>query len=513
MTLHDAVVVGSGPNGLAAAVTLARAGLGVLVLEEQPEAGGGSRTLDLGVAPGLRHDVCSAVHPMAAASPFFRSFDLAARGVELRVPEISYAHPLDDGRAGLAYQDLERTAQGLGADGAAWRGLLGPLVEDWPLVTALTLGDHRSVPRGTLRGALPAARLATGVLEQGTAAWDRRFTDDVAPALLTGVAAHAVVPLPSLAAAGTALLLATLAHGPGGWPLPVGGSGAVADALVADLLAHGGELRTGRPVRTARDLPPSRAVLFDTSPRAALAVLGDRVPPRVRTALQRHGYGAGVATVHLALSGPVPWTVPDVGRAGTVHVAGSRADAVRAEADVAAGRHAERPVVLLSDPTVTDPARAVGGLHPVWAYAHVPAGSTRDVTEAVLGQLERFAPGVRDLVVAARCTPASRLAEHDANLVGGDVAGGAVGLGRLLLGATRGLDPYGLGEGAYLCSASTTPGPGVHGMVGWHAAVRSLRRDFDVRRPPSLAPDGVLVPRHGRHADPVGPAEGLSWDV
>lgn len=488
----DAVVVGSGPNGLAAAVTLARAGLSVRVLEAQPTWGGGARTLDLGLADGVVHDICSAVHPMAWASPFLEAFDLGARGVELLVPEVSFAQPLDGGRAGIAYHDLDRTVERLGGhDGAAWRALLGPLSEGWRDVVALALGDKRSVPASVLRpaGAGVAARFGAAVLEQGSGAWRRRFETEEAGALLTGVAAHAIAPLPSLAAAGTALLLASLGHASGGWPLPRGGSGAIVRALVDDLRVHGGEVVTGHRVGARADLPPARAYVFDTTPGLVADVFADHLAPRVESALRRFRHGDGAAKVDLVLSGPVPWADPEVGRAGTVHLGGTRGEMARAEADVAAGRHAERPMVLVSDPTVVDPAREVGGLRPLWTYAHVPSGSTRDVTEDVVAQVERFAPGFRDVVVASRCVPAAEMAAHDESYVGGDIAGGAVSMWQMVARPTPRLDPYAVGlEGVYLCSASTPPGPGVHGLGGWYAARRVLRREFDVHDAPSLAP-------------------------
>ncbi|MEZ0447665.1 phytoene desaturase family protein [Cellulomonas sp. ICMP 17802] len=482
MTRPDVVVVGSGPNGLAAAVTLARAGLGVQVLEAQPTVGGGARTLDLGLADGIVHDVCSAVHPMAWASPFFRAFGLAARGVELLVPEVSYAHPLPDGRAGIAYRDLARTVGALGVDGAAWRALVGGAPAD---VVKVALGDKRSIPRVDPRSAV---RFGLGVLEQGTRAWDRRFVDDVAPALLTGVGAHAISRLPSLAAAGTALLLATLAHGDGGWPLPRGGSGAITAALVADLEAHGGTVRTDHRVRGHRDLPIAHCYVFDTTPRTLVEVLGERLPPRTRAALEAFRYGDAAAKVDFVLDGPVPWAAPDVGRAGTVHVGGTRAEMVRAEDAVARGDHADLPMTLVSDPTVVDDSRQVHGRRPLWTYAHVPKGSSVDVTEAVTRHIERYAPGFRDVVVTSRCTPAAHLSHHDENYVDGDISAGAATIGQLFARPTRRLDPYFSGRaGVYLCSASTPPGPGVHGLGGWFAARRVLR-EFGISTMPRLAP-------------------------
>lgn len=482
--------MGAGPNGLAAAVTMARAGLGVLVLEEQPTVGGGARTVDLGLADGVVHDVCSAVHPMAWASPFFGRFDLAARGVELLVPEVSYAHPLDGARAGVAFHDLGRTVEALGPDGAAWRALLGRLVAHPEDVVAVVLGDKRTVPDDVgLSTPLSALAFGLGVLEQGTRLWDLRWRTPEAAALLTGVASHAITALPSLSGAGTALLLGSLAHARGGWPIPRGGSGAIVAALVADLEAHGGQVRASSPVRSAADLPPARAYLFDTTPRTLLEVLGDAVPARARRALGRFPYGNAAAKVDFVLSGPVPWAHPDVARAGTVHVGGTRAELRAAEAQVAAGRHAERPVVLVSDPTVVDPGRAAGGLHPLWTYAHVPAGSTLDVTEAVTAQLERFAPGFRDVVVASRAVPAAELPHHDRNYVGGDIASGVASLYRMFARPTAWPDPYATGvDDVYLCSASTPPGPGVHGLGGWYAARRALRSTFGIREAPDLAP-------------------------
>jgi phytoene dehydrogenase-like protein len=469
-------------------VTLARAGLEVVVLEAETTVGGGARTVDLGLAEGVVHDICSAVHPMAWASPFMAGFGLAER-VELLTPEVSYAQPLDGGRAGVAYRDLERTVEGLGPDGPAWRRLFGRLAEHPEDVVAAALGDKRSLPPGVSRSTpVSAAAFGLAVLEQGTRAGGLRFRSDEAAALLTGVAAHTITRLPSLAGAGTAILLGALAHAGSGWPIPRGGSAAITDALVSDLLACGGEIVTGHRVRTADDLPPARAHVFDTTPRTLLRVLGGDVPARARRALDAFGYGNAAAKVDFVLDGPVPWANPDVALAGTVHVGGSRREMTAAEGEVARGRHADRPVVLVSDPSVVDTGRRVGELRPLWAYTHVPSGSTRDMTEVVTAQIERFAPGFRDVVVASAAVPAAGMSEHNENYVGGDIAAGSASIYRMFARPTPWLDPYATGvPDTYLCSASTTPGPGVHGLGGWYAARRVLRQTFGIRDLPDLS--------------------------
>jgi phytoene dehydrogenase-like protein len=485
----DVVVVGTGPNGLAAAVTMARAGLSVRVYEGQSTIGGGARTQDLGLAEGVVHDICSAVHPMALASPFLRAMDLAARGVELRVPEVSYAQPLDGGRAGLAWHDLELTAEGLGDDGPAWRSLMAPLVQDPDAVVALAMGDKRSVPKELLTpsGVRATLGFAAGLLEQGTRAWNGRFSGEVAPALLTGVAAHGIAPLPGLAPAGTALLLGSLAHA-GGWPVPTGGTQSITDALVADLRAHGGDIRSGRSIEHYGQLPRARAYVMDTSARAVAQIWGDRLPARVRRGLEDFRYGDGAAKVDFVISEPVPWAADGVERAGTVHVGGSREQMVQAEHEIAHGRHAERPMVLLSDPSVADPSRTVRGLRPLWTYAHVPTGSDVDPTEAITAQIERFAPGFRDVVVSSRAVPASQMSAHNSNYVGGDIAAGAISMYRMVARPRLSWNPYDVGiPGVAIASASTPPGPGVHGMSGWFAAKRLLRSRFGLPVP-SLAP-------------------------
>jgi phytoene dehydrogenase-like protein len=463
---------------------MARAGLDVRVFEAQASVGGGARTLDLGMAPGLIHDICSAIHPLAAASPFFRAFNLRARGVDLRFPDVSYAQPLDGGQAGIAYRDLDRTVDELGPDGRAWRRLLGPLVKHVSGVVDAALSDRRSIPKDPIS----AAQLGLSVLEQGTRLWNRRWTEDRAPALLTGVGTHAIGRQPSLPVAGTAVMLAALAHAPG-WAMPVGGSQAIVDAMVDDLKAHGALVTTGVEVTAFEQLPRARAYLFDTTPRNLVQVLGDRLSDRYRRSMQRYRYGDGVAKVDFVLSGPVPWAHPVIGQASTIHVGGTRAEMGHAEAEIASGRHAERPLVLVSDPVLTDPAREVGGLRPLWTYTHVPSGSTVDVGDTVQAQIERFAPGFGDVVVERRTVPAAQMPHHNANYIGGDFAAGALTTWQLLARPALKWDPWATPvPGVYLCSSATPPAPGVHGMCGLHAARRALRARFGVKRLPDLSP-------------------------
>ncbi|QAY73022.1 NAD(P)/FAD-dependent oxidoreductase [Agromyces protaetiae] len=478
----DAIVVGSGPNGLATAVTLARAGLSVHVVEREATIGGGARTEEL-TLPGFRHDVCSAVHPLALASRFFREFGLDRR-IELVVPEVSFGHPLDGGRAGIAWRDFDRTVDGLGADGAAYRSLLARFVAHPGAVASFTGGSIVRIPADPVT----AVRFGLNALEQGTRAWSGRFTDVPAPAMLTGAAAHAILPLPSVAAAAVGLSLVTWAHTVG-WPVPVGGSQAIVDALVADLTAHGGTIETGRSVERLDELPAARAVLFDTTPRALASIAGERMPRRYLETLERFRYGNAVAKVDFALSGPVPWTNPDLARTGTLHLGGTREELAVAENAVARGIHPDSPYVLVSQPTVLDPARAPEGKHVLWAYTHVPRGSNLDRTEVVTRQIERFAPGFRDLVLASASRTAIDVEAHNPNYVLGDISAGEPDFAQLLRRPVLSPDPWRTpARGIYLCSASTPPGPGVHGLGGWHAARSALRHEFGITAAPSLAP-------------------------
>ncbi len=478
----DVIVVGSGPNGMAAAVTMARAGLSVRVYERNPTIGGGSRTAEL-TLPGFHHDVCSAVHPMALASGFFRKFELEKR-IELVVPEISYGHPLAGGRAGVAWRDLDRTADSLGIDGPAWRQLFAPLVEHAHEVAQFSGSNMLQLPRHPLT----AARLGLRILEQGSAAWNLRFAEEPARALITGVSAHSIRRMPSLSTAAAGLVLATHAHARG-WPIPIGGSQTIIQAMADDLRAHGGEIVTDTEITTLDELPRSRAIIFDVSARSLSRIAREVLPARYLRALSRFAYGNAVAKVDFALSDPVPWTNSTLRAAGTVHVGGSRAEIAASEADVAAGRHPRSPYVLVAQPSVADPTRAPEGKHTLWTYTHVPSGSAVDRTDAVIAQIERFAPGFRDTILVTSSQSAVQVQDYNPNYVGGDIAAGEPSLGQLIARPVLSTDPWRTpAKGVYLCSSSTPPGPGVHGLAGYYAARSALAAEFGMT-PPKLGRD------------------------
>jgi phytoene dehydrogenase-like protein len=478
---RDVVVVGSGPNGLAAAVTLARAGLDVLVVEAEQTVGGGARSFRFS-DDGPLHDLCSAVHPLAAASPFFTEFDLAARGVQFATPPISYGHPLGNETAALAYRDLDRTADGLGADGPRWRSLFGPLIDNRDALLDVILSGRPPGPR-LLRAIAPIGAL----MIQSSRWWNLPWRTESARALLTGVAAHAGSRLPGAVGAGTLSMLGLLAHSPG-WPVPIGGSRVITEALEQDLRSHGGTIRTDYRVASLHDLPASRAYLFDTDPLAVAELFG-APRPQVRDDLRRNRSDAiGVTKVDFELSGPVPWTAPELATAGTLHIGGSREEIVRRERAVQAGGGGVG-FILASDPTPFDPTRAVPGRQPFWSYAHVRYDSDEDVGDAVQDEIERLAPGFGGLVLHRRTIPAAQMHNHNSNYRGGDITVGMHGLPDFLFGSGRRLPAHGTPrDDVFCCSAATPPGPGVHGMCGYRAARLVLRRRFGISRVPDLGP-------------------------
>ncbi|HEY1446612.1 MAG TPA: NAD(P)/FAD-dependent oxidoreductase [Acidimicrobiales bacterium] len=464
----DATVVGAGPNGLVAALTLARAGLAVDVYEAAAEPGGGCRTAEL-TLPGFRHDVCSAVHPLLLASPAFHDIDLSQHGVRLRTPEIAFAHPLDGGRGASVGGTVADVAASLGSDGDVYTRDFSGLVRDLDKVLPVFLGTMRSVPHH------PVAAGAFGVRALSTAkAMAGRFHTDDARALIAGAAAHSMLPLTAPLSGAFPRLFVALAHRYG-WPVVEGGSAAVVDALVAELTSLNGRVETNCLVKSLADLPPTPTVVLDVTPRQLLELAGDRLPPRYARALSRYRYGPGVCKVDWALTGPVPWETAACRRTVTVHVGGTFEEVARSEAEVNAGRHPERPYCLVAQPCVVDPGRAPEGRHTLWAYCHVPNGSDVDMTDRIEAQIERFAPGFRDLILARSTCTAVATEEHNPSYVGGDISAGAVTLRQMVFRPTVQWNPYRTAlRGVYLCSAATPPGGGVHGMCGLGAARTAL---------------------------------------
>ena len=465
----DVAVVGSGPNGLAAAITVARAGRSVVVLEAASEPGGATRSAPL-VGPGHVNDVGSAIHPLALTSPFLATIPWADHGLEWVRPPAAVAHPLDGGRAAVAWNDLNRTAADLGRDAKSWRSLFAPLVERFDDLADFALGPPLTRAAGH---PITALRLGPQLAAPATLL-ARRFDDDPARALFAGHAAHAVVPLNRPFTAGFGCLLGAAAHAVG-WPFPRGGASEIARVLVEVLEGLGGRVMTDHPVATLADLPPAGAVVFALSPRQVASIAGAELPARTRRRYRRFPFGPGACKVDLALSEPIPWAAPEVARAGTVHLGGTLEEVAEAEAEVAGGGHARRPFVLLAQPSAFDPTRAPEGRHVVWAYCHVPNGSTIDVSATIEAQIERFAPGFGDTVVARHVSLPADLERGNANLVGGDIGGGSYANLRAVFRPGIRVDPYRTPvDRFFMGSASTSPGGGVHGMSGHLAALRAL---------------------------------------
>jgi phytoene dehydrogenase-like protein len=476
----DAVVVGAGPNGLAAAVYLAQAGASVLVLEASGEPGGGSRSAEL-TLPGFVHDVCSAVHPLGVLSPYLRSLPLAEHGLTWLRPRASVAHPLDGEPALILRRSLDDTAGELGGDARAYRRLIAPFLADPHGLLADALAPLR-IPRHPLlmlRFGLRAIRSAAGLA--------RRFDGDRARALLAGCAAHSILPLERAVSGAVGLLFLVAGHVED-WPVAAGGSGAIARALASLLAAHGGRIETGRRVRTLADLPAARVFLFDTSPAQLADIAGPALPARYLRRLRRYRYGPGVFKLDLALDGSIPWRDPRCLEASTVHVGGTFAEIAAGEAAVWRGEHPERPFVMVCQQSEIDPARAPAGKQTGYAYVHVPSGSTADLTDVIERQIERFAPGFRDRILARRATTPAELEVENPNYTGGAITGGVADLKQLFTRPVARLDPYSTpNRRLFLCSASTPPGGGVHGMCGYHAA-RSAARRLSRLAPARLAP-------------------------
>jgi len=467
--MSQAIVVGAGPNGLSAAATLATQGVRVTVIEAAATVGGGTRSSEL-TLPGLLHDDCSASHPFSPGSPALVSLGLERHGLEWAWPEVEVSHPFDDGSAAAMHRSIEQTAAGLGPAGAAWKRLFGSASAHFGAISDDFMRPLLHLPRHPIR----LARFGLLAMTP-TAALSRALPTAEARALFGGTAAHSFSPFsrPFSSAAGVAL---TCACHRNGWPVAHGGSQAIAAALAAVVLEHGGRIETGRPVRSLEELPAADAVVLDLAPGAVVDIAGGQLPQRVARAYGRYKHGPGAFKLDLAVEGGVPWTDPISARAGTVHVAGSFEEIAFAEREIDRGRMPERPFVLLCQQYLADPSRSRGDVHPVWAYAHVPHGYDGDATEALLDQIERFAPGLRERILARHVRTPADLASYNPNYVGGDIITGANTPLQTLVRPRVALDPYATGiPGVYICSAATPPAAGAHGMNGYHAAQSVLR--------------------------------------
>ncbi|MGI8980563.1 MAG: phytoene desaturase family protein [Pirellulaceae bacterium] len=469
---YDAIIVGSGPNGLAAAITLAREGLKVLVLEAKQQPGGGARSSEL-TLPGFVHDVCSAIHPMGLASPFFQSVPLEEHGLEWIHPPAPLAHPLDDGTAVILERSVDDTADKLGEDAAAYRRLFQPLVDGADRLYADLLGPFR-IPRSPLLG----LRFGWSALRSASALAKSCFRTEKARALFAGIAGHSVLPLDQAPSAAVGLMLGIAGHSVG-WPLPKGGSQKITDVLISYLKTLRGEVLTGERVKNIDELPPTKAILLDLTPKQVLELAGHRLPAGYKRQLARYRYGAGVFKLDWALSQPIPWKAKDCARAATIHLGGTLEEIVVSERAPSRGEICQLPYVLVAQQSLFDSTRAPEGKHTGWAYCHVPHGSQVDMTEIIENQMERFAPGFRDCILARHAMSPAHFQEHNANYIGGDIGGGIQDFRQLFTRPAMRLSPYTTPlKQLYICSSSTPPGGGVHGMCGYHAAKAALRRSY-----------------------------------
>lgn len=469
----DAVVVGSGPNGLAAAIALQQEGLSVLIIEGKNEIGGGLRSAEF-TLPGFVHDVCSAIHPLAIGSPFFNTLPLQDYGLFYTFPDLAAAHPFDDGTAAVLGSSIEETARLLGEDEQAYLKLLKPLVKDWPDIAADVLG-----PLHFPKHPIAMAKFGLNALTSATFL-AKRFKTKAARGLWAGMAAHSIQPLSNLTTSAIGLVLMAAAHLKG-WPIPVGGSKEIANALSSYFIALGGKIETGRYIKSLDELPSSRTVLFDVTPKQLLQIAGHKFSSIYKWQLERYRYGMGVFKVDWALDEAIPFTAKEARRAGTVHIGNTLEEITLSEKLSWQGKHADKPFVLLAQQSLFDTSRAPEGKHTAWAYCHVPNGSVTDMTETIEKQIERFAPGFRDRILAKHTMNTAQVEAYNPNYIGGDINGGVIDLGQIFTRPALRSSPYRTSaKGLYLCSSSTPPGGGVHGMCGYHAAKRALKDVFSI---------------------------------
>jgi phytoene dehydrogenase-like protein len=470
---YDAVVVGSGPNGLAAAILMQQNGLSVLLIEGKSTVGGGLRSAEL-TLPGYIHDICSAVHPLAAASPFFETLPLNVHGLEYIYPEVAAAHPFDDGNAAILKGSVEETARLLGADADAYTKLMGPVVKDWPSIVTDVLAPlhYPKHPLAMARFGLSALTSASYLV--------KRFNTTEARGLFGGMAAHSIQPLSTLTTSAIALVLMTNGHLKG-WPIPKGGSNHIANALASYFVSIGGKIETNMPITSLRQLPSAHAVLFDITPRQLLKIAGYRFSTLYKWQLERYRYGMGVFKIDWALATPIPFKAAGCQKAGTIHIGNTFEEIADAEQQIWHGKHSEKPFVLLAQPSIFDPTRAPQDKHTAWAYCHVPSGSEKDMTAIIENQVERFAPGFKDTILARHTMNTTQMEDYNPNYIGGDINGGVIDLGQLFTRPVLRWSPYKTSaKGIYICSSSTPPGGGVHGMCGYHAARRALKDVFGI---------------------------------